>query len=97
MVWGGVIYFMLLKVSVDILKYFAQRVSQLYEQGADEDCIGEYVRHWSRWVRSGVRLQYMAFKVGGSRMEIPPAPPPFLLHQKMLLTSILSLKTRSQG
>ncbi len=60
MVWGGVIYFMLLKVSVDTLKHFAQRITQLYEQGAevgsvraDEDRIGEYVRHWMRWVRSG--------------------------------------------
>ncbi len=57
MVWGGVIYFMLLKVSVDTLKHFAQRVSQLYEQGADEDRIWEYVRHWCRWVRASVILQ----------------------------------------
>ncbi len=40
MVWGGVIYFRLLKVSGEALKRFAQRVSQLYEQGADEDRIG---------------------------------------------------------
>ncbi len=55
MVWGGVIYFMLLKVSVDTLKHFALRVSRLYEQGADIVRIREYVRHWYRWVRFGLR------------------------------------------
>ncbi len=47
MVWGGVIYFMLLKVYVDTLKRFVQRITRLYEQGAevgsvraDEDRIG---------------------------------------------------------
>ncbi len=70
MVWGGVIYFMLLKVSVDTLKHFANRIIQLYEQGAevgsvraDEDRIGEYVWHWcpserrcraGRWAKLGV-------------------------------------------
>ncbi len=72
MVWGGVNYFMLLKVSVDTLKRFTQRITQLYEQGAevgsvraDSVRIGEYVRNWypserrcraGRWVRAGVRL-----------------------------------------
>ncbi len=69
MVWGGVIYFMLLKISVDTLKRFAQRITLLYEQGAEvgsvragEDRIGEYVRHWCRWVRAGVALQIKSFK-----------------------------------
>jgi hypothetical protein len=33
---------------------FAERVSLLYEQGAGENRIEEYVRRWWRWVRSGV-------------------------------------------
>jgi hypothetical protein len=35
---------------------FAERVSLLYEQGAGENRIEEYVRRWWRWVRSGVGL-----------------------------------------
>ncbi len=31
-----------------------ERVNQLYEQGADEVRIGEYVRRWSGWVRGGL-------------------------------------------
>ncbi len=63
MVWGGVIYFMLLKVSGNTLKRFAQRITQLYEQGADYVRIGKYVRHWLKWVRAGVALQIKPFKV----------------------------------
>ena len=32
------------------------KVSQLYEHGAARSRIGDYVRHWARWVRAGVRL-----------------------------------------
>jgi hypothetical protein len=32
-----------------------ERVSQLYEQGADMIHIGAYVRRWLRWARSGLR------------------------------------------
>ncbi len=62
MVWCGVIYLDLLKVSRDTLKHFTQRITQLYEQGADSVRIGEYVRHWCRWLRAGVKLQSMVFK-----------------------------------
>lgn len=37
------------------LERFVERVSRLYEQGAVCCRIGEYVRRWWRWVRSGVR------------------------------------------
>ncbi|WP_445173413.1 reverse transcriptase domain-containing protein [Microcoleus sp.] len=37
---------------------FAERVSQLYEQGAGENRIEEYVRRSWRWVRSGVGLYF---------------------------------------
>ncbi len=40
------VVFRLLKVSGEALKRFALRITQLYEQGADEDRIVEYVRHW---------------------------------------------------
>ncbi len=52
--WGGVIYFRLLKVSVDILKRFANHISQLYEQGADEDRIGKYVKHLYKQFSTGL-------------------------------------------
>jgi len=32
-----------------------ERVSQLYERGADLVRIGTYVRYWQRWARSGLR------------------------------------------
>ncbi len=44
----------ILRVAVDTIKRFANRIIQLYEQGADEDRIGEYVRNWHRWVRAGL-------------------------------------------
>jgi hypothetical protein len=56
---------------------FIERISRLYEQGADEVRIGEYVRHWLKWVRSGVGIQLKPFKVGESRGKYPPAPHPF--------------------
>ena len=33
---------------------FVQRIHQLYEQGATESRIGDYVRRWLIWVRSGL-------------------------------------------
>ncbi len=34
---------------------FAERISRLYEQGADCLRIGEYVKLWFKWVRKGIR------------------------------------------
>jgi len=31
-------------------------MARLYEQGADEVRIGQYARHWWRWVQAGVTL-----------------------------------------
>jgi len=45
-----------LGIALKTVERFAERVSQLYEQGAGENRIGEYVRRWWRWVRSGVGL-----------------------------------------
>jgi hypothetical protein len=43
-----------LGIATKTVERFAERVSQLYEQGAGENRIGEYVRRWWRWVRCGV-------------------------------------------
>ena len=55
-------------------KHFANRISQLYEQGADEVRIGEYVRHWLRWVRAGVAIHRQLFKVVECRGNSPCTP-----------------------
>jgi hypothetical protein len=53
---GGVAYLSLLNVSTSTLKRFKQRISQLYEQGADYVRIGEYVKNWFKWARSGLGI-----------------------------------------
>ncbi|MCP4110608.1 MAG: hypothetical protein GY749_34645 [Desulfobacteraceae bacterium] len=40
----------LVGVAAKTVERFAERVSRLYEQGADLGRIGEYVRRWVRWV-----------------------------------------------
>ncbi len=42
MVWGGVDIRQPLESISETLKHFAQRITRLYEQGADEDRIGSY-------------------------------------------------------
>ncbi len=44
----------LVGVAAKTIERFAERVSRLYEQGADLGRIGVYVERWFRWVRSGV-------------------------------------------
>ena len=43
-----------LGVAPKTMERCVERVSRLYGQGADFARIGEYVRHWWRWVRCGV-------------------------------------------
>ena len=47
---------------------FAKRVAQLYEQGADDVGIGQYVRRWLRWTTAGldgrVRWKEPGYPVG---------------------------------
>jgi RNA-directed DNA polymerase len=38
------------------MERFAERMTRLYEQGADANRIGAYARHWWRWVQAGVPL-----------------------------------------
>ena len=45
-----------LSIAPKTLANFLDRITQLYEQGADVRRIGQYVRNWWRWVRAGVEL-----------------------------------------
>ncbi len=50
-------YFMkqgVLRVSRGTFERFVERISRLYEQGADYLRIGEYLKHWLKWVRTGI-------------------------------------------
>ena len=52
-----------LGVAAKTIERFAERVTRLYEQGADDLCIGAYVRRWQRWVGL-VRSGSLAFPHG---------------------------------
>jgi hypothetical protein len=43
-----------LAVAKKTIERMLDKVSRLYEQGADDNCVEEYVRRWGIWVRSGV-------------------------------------------
>ncbi|MCP4412636.1 MAG: hypothetical protein GY808_08745, partial [Gammaproteobacteria bacterium] len=43
-----------LRVSRITFVRFTERISRLYEQGADYLRIEEYVKHWFKWVRTGI-------------------------------------------
>jgi len=45
----------LIGVARPTIERFVERATRLYEQGADVDRIGEYVRRWLRWVTSFLR------------------------------------------
>lgn len=42
-----------LSVAEKTIKQFKARIARLYEQGADQDRIGQYVQKWLQWVRAG--------------------------------------------
>jgi hypothetical protein len=44
-----------LRVSRGTFERFTERISRLYERGAGLERIGEYVKHWFKWVRTGIR------------------------------------------
>jgi hypothetical protein len=44
----------LVRVAVQTVVRCVERTPQLYEQGADDVRIGDYVRRWLVWVRSGL-------------------------------------------
>ena len=43
-----------LGVAAKTIERFAERLTRLYEQGADAVRIGSYVRHWRQWVTGGL-------------------------------------------
>ncbi len=53
---------------------FAERVTRLYEQGAGVYRIGEYVRRWWIWVKSGLRHFLAMFAVPLYASEFIPCP-----------------------
>ncbi len=57
MVWGGVDILQPLESISETLKHFANNITQLYEQCADEERIWEQVSGWFRWTKTGVSLQ----------------------------------------
>ena len=53
-----------LSIAPKTLANFLERMTQLYEQGADVKRIRQYVRNWWRWVNTGVEISVMnAFPV----------------------------------
>ena len=48
-----------LSIAPKTLANFLDRITQLYEQGADVRRIGQYVRNWWRWVRAGMEDDFL--------------------------------------
>ncbi len=49
---------------------FTERISQLYEQGAGVERIGEYVKHWFKWVRTGISKKDWVGSGTGNRKRL---------------------------
>ncbi|MCP4254013.1 MAG: hypothetical protein GY775_11505 [Candidatus Scalindua sp.] len=47
----------ILGVSRGTFERFTERISRLYEQGADYLRIGVYVKHWLKWVKTGLSIK----------------------------------------
>lgn len=54
-----------LAVAQQTVQRCLEKVSRLYEQGADAIRIGKYVRRWLQWVRSGVDGELLVGDVSG--------------------------------
>jgi len=48
-----------------------ERIARLYEQGADDDSIGEYVKRWWVWARSGLDDWKEEIKRTGAIVTLP--------------------------
>lgn len=48
-----------LKLAEKTLQNFVERITRLYEQDADLDRIGQYVRHFIKWSKAGVSLNFI--------------------------------------
>ena len=53
----------LVGIAVQTVERCVERMNRLYEQGADQVRIGDYVRRWCVWVRSGLNDLEMAVVV----------------------------------
>ncbi len=69
-----------LAVAAKTIERFAERVARLYDQGADDLCIGAYVRRWQRWVVRGLGARKGALEeccrtwlVQGAHQQFLPA------------------------
>jgi len=64
-------------VAEKTVRIFTKHIDQLYEQGADLSRIGQYVKKWVQWMKSGGVTRYlMHFKIcGEQRGKIPPLSP----------------------
>ena len=56
-------------VAIQIVQRCVERITRLYEQGADEIRIGDYVGRWWTWVRSGLAGRNATFV-----MSLPAVP-----------------------
>ena len=45
-----------LGISAKSAERFQERIARLYEQGADGVRVGQYVRKWRQWAKSGGRI-----------------------------------------
>ena len=59
-----------LSIAPKTLANFLERITQLYEQGADVRRIGKYVRNWWRWVNTGVEISVMNVFPFAHRAEV---------------------------
>ncbi len=62
-----------LRVSRGTFERFTERISRLYEQGAGIERIGEYVKHWFKWVRTGIsKKDWVGVGTGNRRRQYSP-------------------------
>ncbi|NEP15157.1 MAG: hypothetical protein F6K14_34295 [Symploca sp. SIO2C1] len=50
-----------LQVAQKTVERMKAKVAQLYEQGASDRCIGDYLRRWVSWVRGGLSGVVLGF------------------------------------
>ena len=60
-----------LSLALGTLKRFQERLARLYEQGADDDRIGQYVRRWCGWANSNTFAVGRLRVLGASGLHQP--------------------------
>ena len=62
-----------LRVSRGTFERFAERVTRLYEQGAGIERIGEYVKHWFKWVRTEIgKMDWVGSGTANKKRQYSP-------------------------